>query len=138
MRRGGTDRKPGLFSRFAKASARATGHALAFSAACLVVVGWLLVGPVFHFSDTWQLTINTATTIITTLMVFIIQNTQLRDAEALQIKVDALILNTKGAHNDLMGLEELPEGELRVIQQEYAALGRRYRHHLAKTKKPRK
>jgi len=92
-----------------------------------VVLGWAITGPLFGFSDTWQLVINTGTTIVTFLMVFLIQNTQNRDAEAVQVKLDELIRVTKGAHNALLNLEELEEYELDRIRAQYAALAERAR-----------
>ena len=115
------------FSRFAKASSRFTGRPLSFTLAVGVVFAWLLTGPIFHFSDTWQLVINTATTIVTFLMVFMIQNTQNRDTEAIQIKLDELIRATQGAHNALLDLEELDEEMLDQFRGQYAALARKAR-----------
>jgi len=92
-----------------------------------VVLGWAITGPLFGFSDTWQLVINTGTTIVTFLMVFLIQNTQNRDAEAVQVKLDELIRVTKGAHNALLNLEELEEHELDRIRAQYATLAERAR-----------
>ncbi len=107
------------FTRFAKASARAAGRPAAFIAASLAIITWALTGPVFHFSDTWQLVVNTATTIITFLMVFLIQNTQNRDSEAIQIKLDELIRAVREADNRLMDLEELEESELDEFRERY-------------------
>lgn len=95
--------------------------------ACGIIVLWGVTGPVFHYSDTWQLVINTSTTIITFLMVFLIQNTQNRDGEAVQVKLDELIRAVEGAHNALLDLEELTQEDLDVIQRKYAALARRAR-----------
>ena len=110
------------FARFAKATARATGRPRAFSLAIVVVATWLLTGPIFRFSDTWQLVINTGTTIVTFLMVFLIQNSQNRDAEAVQVKLDELLRVTTGAHNALLDLEELEERDLDMIRAGYARL----------------
>jgi low affinity Fe/Cu permease len=110
------------FTRLAKATARATGRPAAFILAVGVVIAWLVTGPLFRFSDTWQLVINTGTTIITFLMVFLIQNTQNRDAEAVQVKLDELLRATSGAHNALLDLEELEQRELDQIRSGYARL----------------
>jgi low affinity Fe/Cu permease len=115
------------FSRFATWTARAAGHPLTFSAALTVVVVWALTGPIFGFSDTWQLVINTSTTIVTNLIVFLIQNTQNRDSAAIQLKLDELIRSTRGAHNALLDLEELDEGDLERIRGHYEELARRAR-----------
>ena len=110
------------FSRFAKWSARQTARPLSFVLASAGIVIWLLTGFVFNFSDTWQLIINTATTIVTFLMVFVIQNTQNRDTEAIQIKLDELIRSTQGAHNALLDLEELDEDMLDKFRARYEKL----------------
>jgi low affinity Fe/Cu permease len=112
----------GIFHRFAHAAARATGHGFAFGLAVGVVLGWALLGPLFHFNDTWQLTINTATTIVTFLMVFLIQNSQNRESEAIQLKLDEVIRATKNAHNALLNIEELSEEELDEIKERYVEL----------------
>src|SRR6266550_2506831 len=107
------------FGKFAKKVARATGHPTAFALALLTVLVWLATGPIFGFSDTWQLVINTSTTIVTFLMVFLIQNTQNRDSVAMQLKLDELIRAMHGAHNALLDLEELTEGDLEKIRNDY-------------------
>jgi low affinity Fe/Cu permease len=112
------------FSRFATAASRAAGKPTTFVAAVAIVVIWAFSGPAFGFSDTWQLVINTGTTIITFLMVFLIQNTQNRDAEAMQIKLDELIRAIEGAQNSLLDLEELEDEELDRIRDRYECLAR--------------
>jgi low affinity Fe/Cu permease len=115
------------FTSFAKATSRAAGRPAAFVVAAAVIVVWALTGPIFRFSDTWQLVINTSTTIVTFLMVFLIQNTQNRDSEALQIKLDELIRATEGAHNALLDLEELEEHEFDKIRVTYSRLAKKAR-----------
>src|SRR5262249_23090613 len=123
------------FTRFAKWTSRVTGRPAAFVLAAMVILVWAITGPLFGFSDTWQLVINTGTTIVTFLMVFLIQNTQNRDSEAIQIKLDELIRAARGAQNSLLDLEELEDEELDRIHHQYelmaeharAALHRRRR-----------
>ena len=115
-------RKAAWYSRFAKATAHFCGRPRVFALAVGLIVVWLVTGPVFRFSDTWQLVINTGTTIITFLMVFLIQNTQNRDTEAIQVKLDELIRATRGAHNALLDLEELEEENLDAFRAKYQAL----------------
>ena len=110
------------YSRFAKTTAHFCGRPRTFTLAVAIIVGWLATGPVFGFSDTWQLVVNTGTTIITFLMVFLIQNTQNRDTEAIQVKLDELIRATAGAHNALLDLEELEDEELDAFRRRYQAL----------------
>lgn len=112
------------YSRFTKKAAKLTGKSLVFMLAILMIVVWLISGPLFGFSDTWQLVINTATTIITFLMVFVIQNTQNRDTEAIQVKLDELIRATQGAHNALLDLEELDEDDINEFKDQYEELAR--------------
>jgi low affinity Fe/Cu permease len=109
------------FSRFAKATARAAGQPATFGLALLVIVAWAVTGPIFGFSDTWQLVINTGTTIVTFLMVFLIQNTQNRDSVAMQIKLDELLRAAKGAETAMADLEDLTE-ELEAFQAHYRKL----------------
>src|SRR5262249_11461169 len=115
------------FTRFATAASRATGKPVTFVIAVVVVTLWAVTGPLFGFSDTWQLVITTATTIITFLMVFLIQNTQNRDAEAMHIKLDELIRAVEGAENSLLDLEELEDEELDRIRSRYEELARQAR-----------
>ena len=110
------------YTRFAKASSRFCGRPRVFTFAVALIALWLFTGPLFGFSDTWQLVINTSTTIITFLMVFLIQNTQNRDTEAIQIKLDELIRATQGAHNALLDLEDIEEKNLDVFRAKYHAL----------------
>jgi low affinity Fe/Cu permease len=121
-----------LFTRFAKWTARATGRPAAFGTAAAVVIVWGLTGPLFKFSDTWQLVINTGTTIVTFLMVFLIQNTQNRDTEALQVKLDELLRVTQGAHVALLDLEELDDSELDRIRKDYEKLASKAREKLGR------
>jgi low affinity Fe/Cu permease len=110
-----------FFARVANATAHAAGKPLTFGLCFLIVIVWAVSGPVFHYSDTWQLVINTGTTIITFLMVFLIQNTQNRDGAALQAKLDELIRVTKEARNDLVGVENKPEQELEALREDCEA-----------------
>jgi len=118
------------FTRFAKWTARATGRPLAFTLAVAVILVWVITGPLFGFSDTWQLIINTGTTIITFLMVFLIQSTQNRDSEAIQVKLDELIRLSKGGHNTLLDLEELEDAELDKIKLSYLEIAEEARERL--------
>jgi len=113
-----------IFERFAKVCVRLTGHPAALGIAFGVIVIWGLTGPLFGFSDTWQLVINTATTIITFLMVFLIQNAQNRDNEAIQLKLDELIRATEAAHNAFLDVEEISEPELDRIKLNFGQLAR--------------
>jgi low affinity Fe/Cu permease len=116
-----------MFSRVAKDCAVAMGHPWAFLLACSVILAWASTGPLFGYSDTWQLVINTGTTIITFLMVFLIQNTQNRDSSAIQVKLDELLRSTKGAHNALLDLEELTQAELDEFVKNYRLLAQEAR-----------
>lgn len=114
--------KSSWYFRFSKAASRFAGRPIVFALAIATIVVWAVSGPMFGFSDTWQLVINTGTTIVTFLMVFVIQNTQNRDTEAMQVKLDELIRATAGAHNALLDLEELEEKELDGFRDKYHAL----------------
>jgi low affinity Fe/Cu permease len=118
------------FGHFSRWIARAVGQPVAFGGACALIILWLLSGPIFGFSDTWQLIINTGTTIVTFLMVFLIQNTQNRDAEAMHIKLDELIRAIDQAQNALLNLEELEEKDLDRIRAEYLNLAEQSRNKL--------
>ena len=118
------------YSHFAKASSRFCGRPRTFVLAVAVIAVWAVTGPLFHYSDTWQLVINTSTTIVTFLMVFLIQNTQNRDTEAMQLKLDELIRATRGAHNALLDLEELEEENLLDFRAKYQTLARSARDEL--------
>jgi low affinity Fe/Cu permease len=115
------------FTRFASGAARMSGRAGTFALALLVIVVWAITGPIFGFSDTWQLIINTGTTIVTFLMVFLIQNTQNRDSEAMHVKMDELIRALSGAHNALLDLEDLDEKALDAIRERYRKLASKAR-----------
>jgi len=110
------------FRVFANRSSVMLGSAWAFGGAVLVIVIWIVTGPTFHFSDTWQLIINTATTVVTFLMVFLIQNTQNRDAKAMHLKLDELIRALKGARNQLVDLENLSDEELKRLEEQFRGL----------------
>jgi len=125
-------RKLAWYMHFGKWAARVSGRPITFALALGTVVAWIVTGPIFHFSDTWQLAINTGTTIITFLMVFLIQSTQNRDTEAIQIKLDELIRATKGAHNALLDLEEMEEKQLDRFRTRYEMLARDARRDLEK------
>ena len=113
------------FRLFAHRSAFMLGSAWAFAAAAFVILVWLVTGPTFHFSDTWQLIINTATTIITFLMVFLIQNTQNRDAKAMHLKLDELIRALKGARDQLVDIEDLSDEELKKLEEQFQRMRKR-------------
>jgi low affinity Fe/Cu permease len=112
------------FRRCASAAANAVGSKWAFLLSCVVVLGWAATGPMFRYSDTWQLVINTGTTIVTFLMVFLIQNTQNRDAKAIHLKLDELIRSVKGARNHLVNLEEFTDEELANLQKQFEQVRR--------------
>lgn len=119
-----------LFSRFAKWTAHASGRPATFATAAIIILVWGFTGPLFGFSNTWQLVINTGTTIVTFLMVFLIQNTQNRDSAAMQIKLDELIRAHQGAHNALLDLEELTEDDLERLRARYERLAAKARDDL--------
>lgn len=118
------------YSNLTKTAARLSGRSATFTTAIFVILLWMISGPLFDFSDTWQLVINTGTTIITFIMVFLIQNTQNRDTEAIQIKLDELIRTTQGAHNALLDLEELDQETLAVFKAKYEILATQARKKL--------
>jgi low affinity Fe/Cu permease len=119
------------FALFGKWTARKAGHPLAFVLAVAIILVWAITGPIFSFSDTWQLIINTGTTIVTFLMVFLIQSTQNRDTGAIQTKLDELIRAIEGAHNALLDLEELDESEIEHIRRDYRNLAAKARKEIA-------
>ena len=120
-------KKNSLFTRFSRWIACEAGKPITFIIAVLIVLVWAITGPLFNFSDTWQLVINTGTTIITFLMVFLIQNTQNRDTEALQLKIDEIIRSLKNAKNEVLDLEELDDKNLDEIRGEYLKLAEKAR-----------
>lgn len=121
--------KSSWFTHFAKRTAQLSGRPVAFGLALGTILAWLVTGPLFDFSDTWQLIINTGTTIVTFLMVFLIQNTQNRDTAAIQIKLDELIRVSRG-HNALMDLEELEEAEIESFRRQYEEMAARARRRM--------
>ncbi len=121
----------GGFQQFARTVVRTSGHPMAFLVALMMVVLWGLVGPFFHFGNTWLLAINTFTDIITFLMIFLIRNAQNRESEAVQLKLDELIRATKAAQNTLLDIEELSEEELDVIKSRFERLARKARKNSA-------
>ncbi|HVZ24259.1 MAG TPA: low affinity iron permease family protein [Vicinamibacterales bacterium] len=127
------------FTAFAKYVAHWSGRPIAFVLASLTIIVWALTGPVFGFSDTWQLVINTGTTVITFLMVFLIQNTQNRDSEAIQVKLDEIIRSIGNARNELLDLEELEEDDLDEIKRVYEDMAEKARgeRHAARREKRR-
>src|SRR6266487_6961040 len=125
------------FRVFARRSSIILGSAWSFAGAVLVILVWFLTGPTFHFSDTWQLIINTATTVITFLMVFLIQNTQNRDAKAMHLKLDEMIRALKGARNQLVDLEDLSDEELKKLEEQFRRLRKKAEHDGTHTRKSR-
>ncbi|GAB4052118.1 low affinity iron permease family protein [Spirosoma litoris] len=117
-----TSTSKGIFERFASAVTKATGSSAAFIIAFLTVIIWAITGPIFHYSETWQLVINTGTTIVTFLMVFLIQKAQNKDSMSVQLKLNELIAATKGASNRLVSVENLTEEELQVLQKHYQTM----------------
>ena len=113
-----------FFDRFSTATTRVTGKPIAFILAFLIIIVWAITGPIFHFSDTWQLVINTGTTIITFLMVFVIQQSQNKDTMALQIKLNELIASSKDASNRLIDVEDLTPEELQILKKFYIQLAK--------------
>jgi low affinity Fe/Cu permease len=123
------------FRIFAHRSSTMLGSAWAFTGAVVVIAVWLITGPAFHFSDTWQLIINTATTIITFLMVFLIQNTQNRDAKAVHLKLDEMIRALKGARDQLVDLEDLSDEELKNLEEQFQRLRKKAEHDGTRSRK---
>src|ERR1041384_939304 len=119
-----------LFRKFAQITSRVVGSSWSFIFAVLIILVWAITGPMFHYSDTWQLVINTGTTMITCLMVFLIQNTQNRDATAIHLKLDELIKGVTGARTGLVNLEQLSDEELERLQKEFERLHHAEKHHL--------
>jgi low affinity Fe/Cu permease len=111
-----------LFRKFAHKTSEAVGSPWAFMLAIVVIVAWAVTGPIFNYSDTWQLVINTGTTIVTFLMVFLIQNTQNRDSKAIHLKLDELIRCVKGARDEMVNLENFSDEELKHLQEEFVSL----------------
>jgi low affinity Fe/Cu permease len=123
------------FRVFARNSSTILGSAWAFTIAVLVIIIWAATGPAFHFSNTWQLIINTGTTIVTFLMVFLIQNTQNRDAKAVHLKLDEIIRAIKGARNELVDLEELSDEDLKKLEEQFQRLRKKAEHNGTQSRK---
>ena len=114
------------FQGFASSASRVVGSKWAFFAAMLLILGWAVTGPYFHYSDTWQLVVNTATTIITFLIVFLIQNTQNRDAKAIHLKLDEIIRAIHPAHNEMINIEKLSDDELETLAKDFERVRKEY------------
>ena len=114
--------KKNWFATMAQSTAKAAGSSSAFMAICAITLAWMVTGPLFHWSDTWQLVINTVTNIVSMLMVFLIQNTQNRESSALQLKIDELLRAVRGAQNAFINLEDLSEDDLSRLKERYAAI----------------
>ena len=117
-----------MFTRLAHGTARVVGTGWAFVIALAIIVVWAVLGPIYHFSDTWQLVVNTGTTIVTFLMVFLIQGSQNREARAIRLKLDELIRSIKGARNQLIELDEMTDEELDALQKQFEELRRHHNH----------
>jgi low affinity Fe/Cu permease len=115
------------FATMAQSAAKVAGSSSAFIAICAITLVWMLTGPIFHWSDTWQLVINSVTNIVSMLMVFLIQNTQNREGSALQLKIDELLRAVRGAQNTFINLEDLNEDDLKQLKEQYAAMAVRAR-----------
>jgi len=124
-----------LFRKFATKASQTAGSPLTFVVSVLLIIIWAFSGPIFNYSNTWQLTVNTLTTIVTFLMVFLIQNTQNRDTKAVHLKLDELIKGMKGARNELINIEDDTDDEIDQLQLEFEKLHQKYLQHLAKSKK---
>src|SRR5665213_275123 len=124
------------FATMAQSTARAAGSSSAFIAICAITLVWMVTGPVFHWTDTWQLVINTVTNIVSMLMVFLIQNTQNRESSALQLKIDELLRAVRGAQNTFINLEELSEEDLNELKDKSAALAESARQKAGQARTP--
>lgn len=131
-------RKKDAFTVFAQATSCWAGSPTAFALAILVIVAWVVTGPMFHYSDTWQLVINTGTTIVTFLMVFLIQNSQNRDGKLIQLKLDELIRAIETAETSLIRMDEMSEKELEEVQENFSTLAEEARQELAEVKAEKK
>ncbi|MGA9658992.1 MAG: low affinity iron permease family protein [Asticcacaulis sp.] len=123
--------KKDAFTNFAQHTSMAAGSPIAFMLACLIIIIWIVTGPVFKYSDTWQLVINTGTTIITFLMVFLIQNTQNRDSKIIHLKLDELLRAVSGAETDLINMDEMSEKELEDVHKRFSMLAEKAHSELA-------